>query len=91
MVQPGLEEFYVRIVNPRGETLAIENLGSGSISLVATGEDIRYTQSAETEYQNDEQDLCLRWNPDIPFQTGRYEVEIYNKGFLAGTSSFELK
>jgi hypothetical protein len=91
VVEPGVEQFYVRIVNPRGETLSVENLGSGSIVNEKTGEEVRFTQAAETEYQNDEQNLCLMWKPDVPFQSGRYSVEIYNKGFLAGKTSFELK
>jgi hypothetical protein len=56
-----------------------------------TGEEVRFTQFAETEYANDEQNLCLLWNPDTPFDSGKYAIEIYNKGYLAGTGSFELK
>lgn len=91
VVQPGTEQFFVRIVNPRGETLAIESLGSGNIELEQSGDEIRFTQLAETEYQNDEQDLCLQWNPQMLFTSGEYLVEIYNKGYLAGTGNFELK
>ncbi len=90
-VKPGIEQFFVRVMNPSGETLAMESLGSGAIKTGKTGKKVRYTQFSETEYFNDEQDLCLLWSPDMAFQSGKYQVEVYNKGFLAGTDSFELK
>ena len=91
VVKPGIEQFFVRVVNPNGETLAIEDLGSGVIQHAITGEDVRYTQFAETEYNNEEQELCLLWAPSLAFQAGKYDVEVYNKGFLCGKSSFALK
>ncbi|MEK7253230.1 MAG: hypothetical protein AAB316_00670 [Bacteroidota bacterium] len=91
VVAPGVEQFHVRILNPAGETLSIESLGSGKIVNEKTGEETPFTQFAETEYANDEQNLCLLWNPDISFSSGKYIVEVYNKGFLAGKGDFELK
>jgi len=91
VVQPGNEEFFVRIINPRGETLAMEDLGSGMVTNEKTGEEVRFTQSASTAYNNDEQHLCLNWGPSGKFAAGKYTVEIYNKGYLAGTGGFELK
>lgn len=87
----GREQFYVRIINPVGETLAIEELGSGVMTSAATNEAIRYTQIKEYDYNNDETQLCFLWEPNAVFQKGTYDVEIYNKGFLAGTGSFKLK
>lgn len=91
VVMPGTEEFYVRIVNPRGETIAVEDLGSGTIRNEKTGEEVRFTQTAKTDYKNDEQHLCLTWHPTTPFDAGKYTVEVYNKGFLSATGSFQLK
>ncbi len=87
----GQEQFYVRIINPIGETMAIEELGSGKITNKKTGEEILFTQVREYDYTNDETQLCFNWQPNAPFQKGNYEVEIYNKGHLAGTGSFSLK
>ena len=56
-----------------------------------TGEEIRYTQVKEYDYVNDETDLCFDWQPNTPFQKGNYDVEIYNKGHLAGKGNFVLK
>ncbi|MCI4650383.1 hypothetical protein [Phaeodactylibacter sp.] len=91
VAESGVEEFLIRIVNPLGETLAVESMGSGVFVNNANGEQIRYTMIKEVDYDRDEQRLCLTWAPSEAFQEGNYEVEIYNKGYLAGTSSFQLK
>lgn len=87
----GDEMFYVRVINPTGETLAIEDLGSGVMKSKATGEQIRFTKSTEIAYSQEEENLCVSWIPNQPFQAGKYTVEVYNKGYLAGSSTFELK
>ncbi|MCB0517673.1 MAG: hypothetical protein KDD27_01975 [Saprospiraceae bacterium] len=91
LVRPGTEKFFIRIVNPKGENLAIDDLGSGALVNKKSGEEIQYTQMTEYDYMNDETQLCFLWNPGVPFQSGQYQVEIYNKGFLAGSGNFELK
>ena len=87
----GTEKFYLRIINPHGEVMAIQDLGSGSMKLGNTTETIQYTQYVDVDYKNEIVPGCINWQPGIPFETGNYEVEIYNKGFLAGKGSFELK
>jgi len=91
VAEAGMETFYVRIINPTGETMAIEELGSGIITNSNTGEQIRFTKSTDTEYQNQEEKLCVNWTPNVPFSEGKYQVEVYNKGFMTGTGSFVLK
>jgi len=91
LVEPGTEKFYIRIINPKGETIAIDDLGSGALENSITGDKVRFTRVEEYEYANDETQLCFVWEPGVPFQAGSYDVEIYNKGYLAGTGSFKLK
>ena len=91
VVNAGTETFFIRIVNPRGETLSNEDLGSGNIRLQASGDKVPITSGKEINYQNAERDLCLSWTPRIAFIPGSYQVEVYNKGFLAGTSGFNLR
>lgn len=91
VAEAGVEEFLIRIINPLGETLALESMGSGVFVNSANGEQIRYTTVKEVDYDRDEQRLCLVWNPNKAFQEGNYEVEVYNKGYLAGTTSFQLR
>ena len=86
----GSEQFFVRIVDPLGETLAIENLGSGVLQNDLTDTKVRYTRSTEIEYQQETQTACVAWEPGLPFKEGEYLVEVYNKGFLSGATVFEL-
>ena len=92
IARPGVERFYIRIISPLGETLAIEELGSGVFSSKATGEEIRYTHLKELDYENDAKEICFNWDPNLGiFQKGKYKVEVYNKGHLSGAGDFELK
>lgn len=91
VAKPGQEVYYIRIINPLGETLAIDEMGSGVLTNRSNGEKIRYTTTKEFDYSQDQDMLCVKWEPQTPFQPGNYTVEIYNKGYLAGTGSFTLK
>jgi myosin heavy subunit len=85
------ELFLVRIINPNGETLAIESLGSGTFQDNSNMETVRFTKMTEMPYDNDVAKQCTVWSPGQPFSEGQYTVEIYNKGYLAGTSTFEFR
>ena len=87
----GQEEFYVRVINPIGETMVVEEMGSGIFTDNKTKQKVRYTQKTNLEYERTEEGVCTSWEPNIPFSSGIYEIEIYNKGHLAGTGSFQLK
>ena len=89
----GKEMFLVRVINPVGETMAIEELGSGVFTNTKTGEEIRYTQSKEIDYPSEDGKgfTCLNWTPNVPFQKGIYEIEVYNEGYLAGTGKCTFK
>lgn len=91
ITEAGTERFYLRIINPRGEVMAIEDLGSGSMMLGNSHESIRYTQYVEMDYENAVAPGCINWQPGIAFESGKYEVEIYNKGFMSGKAAFVLK
>lgn len=91
VVAPGRETFYLRVINPLGETMALESLGSGVLTLTDTGDEMRYSTVKLLDYENTETSECVSWQPDIEFQPGTYSVEVYNKGFLVGSSGFALK
>jgi len=50
VVPAGDETFYLRIVNPNGETLSANDSGSGELVDVVSGEAVRYTMSGELTY-----------------------------------------
>ncbi|MCU0348260.1 MAG: hypothetical protein MUC59_15065 [Saprospiraceae bacterium] len=92
VVKAGSEKFYVRIINPLGETLAIEDMGSGMLTNKKTGEEIRFTKMEEIDYANNEAQSCVVWAPtNASFTKGEYKVEVYNKGFQVGASKLTLK
>ncbi len=91
LVQPGPERFYVRIVSPVGETLGADDEGAGTIRRGDTNEEVRFTQAIDYQYQNDEAELCLIYEPPATLSPGIYTVQVYNKGYLAGETEFTLK
>lgn len=90
IVLPGDEVFYVRIINPLGETIAVEDKGSGVIRNMANGEEVRFTIQKAVDYNNNISDVSVFWD-GTGFQEGVYKVEVYNKGYLAGSGSVELR
>ena len=91
VTDPGNEDFKIRIINPLGETLAVEEMGSGVMTDASTQEQVRYTQSQTVDYQNESGQICMNWEPSTGFNKGLYAVEIYNKGYIAGRGEFRLK
>ena len=87
------EEFFlIRIINPRGETLAVEQLGSGVFKRQDNDEEIRFTFAGSAAHEPNAREACLTWAPPAGgLYPGKYTVEIYNKGYLAGTGKFSLK
>jgi chromosome segregation ATPase len=90
VVEPGSERFYLRVIDPLGETMALDELGSGIIT-DANEKKVRYTQYRDADYSNTLIDVCMNWQPEIDFAPGLYLVEVYNKGHLSGSTTFTLK
>lgn len=91
VVPAGEETFYLTVIDPTGATLAVESLGSGVAQDKRNEQEFRYTTTATTNYQNGESNVCGAWQPGQNFVKGKYEVKIFNKGYLVGTGSFNLK
>ncbi len=91
VTNPGEEVFHIRILTPLGETLAIEEMGSGTIKDATTKEEMRFTKAETVDYQNESGNICMNWEPTTGFDKGLYSVEIYNKGYIAGRGEFRLK
>lgn len=91
IVDSGYERYYIRIIGPDGVTLGSEADGSGSFNSSEDNSTIRYTLIKEFDYANTKQDICTNWDKEGPFSKGNYKIEIYNKGYLAGSGSFKLK
>lgn len=92
IAEPGEEVFLVRLLNAAGVTQGADGSGAaGTFTNKATGEQIRYTMKDNLNYDRTENTLQLTWAPERAFDPGKYTVEVYNKGFLVGTTSLVLK
>lgn len=87
----GNETFYIRIINPSGETESINAEGSGVITNLATDSSIKYSTKATVDYKNDDIKSCGKFSNPGVFQKGVYQIEVYNKGYLVGTTTLKLK
>lgn len=91
VTEAGEEIFYIRVIDPTGEALAIESLGSGVGRDKKKDSEFRYTTTATCQYTNSVTDVCGAWQPGQNFTKGKYVVEVFNKGYLVGTGEFKLK
>jgi len=87
----GETEIAVRIISPDGTTIQLQNLGSGTFKESTTGNDIPFTYNITPDYQNETKTVCSYWAQTFKFAPGKYSVEVYEKGFLIGQSSFMMK
>lgn len=87
----GQKRFYVRIVKPTGETVAMDDSGSGVLTNKLDNTQVRYTTSGDITYNNEDTNACIDWNVTEALVKGTYQIEMYNNGFPVGKGSFKLK
>jgi len=90
VADPGSDLYHIRVIDPQGITLAVESLGSG-VFVSNAGEEIKFTTTKEFDYNQDANTLCTTWSSGQELARGNYQIELYNKGYLAGKSTFKLK
>ncbi|MBC7886133.1 MAG: hypothetical protein H7X99_11705 [Saprospiraceae bacterium] len=87
----GQKKFFLRIINPQGETIAIEDRGSGVLTNKLDNTQVRYTTSGDITYKNEDTNACIDWTLSDKLIKGDYKIEIYNNGFAVGKGQFKLK
>lgn len=87
----GKKKFFIRIINPQGETVAVENSGSGVLTNKLDNTQVRYTTSGTVEYNNEDTNACIDWTLPNRLGKGMYGIELYENGFQVGTGSFKMK
>ena len=87
----GQKKFFVRIIKPTGETIAMEDSGSGVLTNKLDNTQVRYTTSGDITYNNEDTNACIDWNVTEPLVKGNYQIEMFNNGFQVGKGSFKLK
>lgn len=88
--EDGKVAMQLRLINPKGETMFVQNEGSGTFTSKENGEEIRYSKQAEFDYSGSNKKICLDWAHNIT-DAGEYTAEIYQEGYLVGIKKFELK
>ncbi len=87
----GQKKFYIRLINPQGQTISIEDKGSGILTNKLDNTQVRYTTSGEVNYKNEDTNACIDWSVGDTMVKGDYKIEIYNNGFMVGKGQFRLK
>jgi cell division protein FtsB len=89
VLDPGQVSVYVRIINPKGETIAVADQGSGTITDAETSQPVQYTKKADIDWAQSSKKVNVYWNADINMP-GVYKVELYQSGHVIGQSEVKL-
>ena len=87
----GPKEFQIRLIDPVGETVAREDMGSGVLTNKLDNTQVRYTSTGIIEYNNEDTEGCILWKVNDRLPKGMYDVEIYNNGFKVGKGNYKMK
>jgi uncharacterized protein YoxC len=90
VLEPGGLSLYVRIINPKGETISVADQGSGTFKLAESGQDVQYSKKADFDYSQTNKKVSVYWSQNLT-TAGVYKVEVYQSGYSIGTGQVELK
>ncbi len=89
VLDPGPLSLYVRVINPKGETISVADQGSGTLLSATTPEPVKYTKKADFEYDQNNKKVVVYWSQEIK-TAGTYKVEIYQNGYVVGQGQVTL-
>ncbi len=90
VAEKGNMKLYLRVINPKGETIAVRDQGSGTFKLADSGDDVQYSRVADVDYQQSNKKISIDWSSNINME-GTYKVEVYQSGYLVGKGEVKLK
>jgi len=90
VLEPGPVSLYLRLLNPKGETISVADQGSGSIKLAESGENVQYTKQADFDWSQTNKKIVVYWSSNVK-EAGTYKVEVYQSGYLIGQGSCTQK
>lgn len=87
----GNREIFIRVIDPKGQTISVESLGSGKFS--TGGEEALYTTKDEIFYDNMPKNYCLYWGfaNQVNLEEGQYKIELFTEGYKMGERNFTIK
>ena len=89
VVGPGNMSLYVRVINPKGETIAVADQGSGQIQSATNNESVTYSKKADFDYNQTNKKVVVYWSQNIT-TPGTYKVEVYQNGYVVGQGAVKL-
>lgn len=89
VLDPGPLSLYVRIINPKGETIAVADQGSGTIPTADSPNPVQYSKKADIDWDQKSKKVVVYWNQNIS-DPGTYKVQVYQKGFVVGEGAVKL-
>ena len=89
VLDPGVLSLYVRIINPKGETIAVADQGSGTIPTADSPNPVQYSKKADIDWDQKSKKVVVYWNQNIS-DPGIYKVEVYQKGIVVGEGAVKL-
>jgi uncharacterized protein YdcH (DUF465 family) len=89
VLDPGKVSLYVRIINPRGETLEATAQGSGVIPETENAKPVEFTKKADINWTQTNKKIVVYWNRNIT-DPGTYRVEVYQSGHVVGKGAVRL-
>jgi hypothetical protein len=81
--------LYIRVINPKGETIAIAEQGSDYLTLAETNTKMQYSKKAEITWAQVSKKIIVNWSYNIS-SPGVYKVEIYQSGYRIGKGEVQL-
>ena len=88
LAKPGDKTIYLRVLNSDGKLLPAEESISSNNS---KKEAIEMSSKRVINYQNQNTDICVFYEMINQIPAGNYSIELYNEGYLIGSSSFALR
>ena len=89
VIPNGPLSLYVRVINPKGETISVADQGSGSLQLAESNSQVQYTKKADIDWNQSNKKVTVYWKQNIS-TAGTYKVEIYQTGYLIGKGEVKL-
>jgi len=89
VLDPGPLSLYVRIINPKGETIEVADQGSGTLKSPEAAEAIPYTKKADFDYDQTNKKVVVYWSQQIK-DPGTYKVQVYQGGQVVGEGKVTL-
>jgi hypothetical protein len=90
VLSKGNLSLCIRIINPKGETIALADQGSGTLKLADGGGDVQFSRQIDIDWDQTSQKKEIEWSQNIK-EPGTYKVEVYQSGYLVGNGSVALK